>query len=194
MMKLSRSECPKWFADKIELWTQYWINKVNNPNSKNNWDWYDIEGIPTNQKLLPLLLADTKIHCSYCDKRPSRVKEIDHFRPKVAFPDDAFNWENLFVVCKDCNYLKLNDYNDLILKPDELEYEFNRFFCCNEDGFLEPISEENTSDYLRAKETIEKLKLNEEGLPEARKQVLDAKSVFQNYNIDLVPFRFIFTQ
>jgi 5-methylcytosine-specific restriction endonuclease McrA len=106
MMKLSRSECPNWLTENSAEWTRRWIRKVNTPTTKNNWDWYDVEGVATNQKLLPLLLVDTDYHCSYCDKRPIRVEEIDHFKPKVEFPNDAFDWENLFVVCKDCNFLK----------------------------------------------------------------------------------------
>lgn len=195
MMKLTRSQCPVWLTENVEQWTSRWTIKVENPTTKNNWDWYDVEGIPTNQKLLPLLLADTKNHCSYCDKRPIRVEEIDHFKPKVDYPNDAFSWENLFVVCKDCNFLKLNEFSDLILKPDEVEYEFDKYFFYNDfDGFLEPKGEEHSVEYLRAKETINKLKLNEKGLPEARKLFSDSKATFQDYNIEIVPYRFIFTQ
>ncbi len=195
MMKFSRAECPSWLAENAEEWTGRWIRKVNNRDTRNNWDWYDIQGIPTNQKLLPLLLSDTKNHCSYCDIRPIRVEEIDHFKPKVEHPNDAFSWENLFVVCKDCNFLKLNDFSDLILKPDEVEYEFDRYFFYNDfDGLLEPKGEENSDEYLRAQETISKLKLNEKGLPEARKLISNNKAVFQNYNIEEVPYRFIFAE
>ena len=192
MMKLSRTECPNWLTEKAEEWTRRWIRKVNNPATKNNWDWYDIEGMPTNQCLLPLLCFDTKNHCSYCDKRPLGVKEIDHFKPKVEFPDDAFAWENLFIVCKDCNFLKLNDFSDLILKPDEMEYEFETYFYYDDiSGEIMPKGDENSIKYQRADITRKALKLNERGLPEARKLISDNKAIFQEYNIEKVPFRFI---
>jgi uncharacterized protein (TIGR02646 family) len=195
MMKLSRSECPNWLTENSAEWTRRWIRKVNTPTTKNNWDWYDVEGVATNQKLLPLLLVDTDYHCSYCDKRPIRVEEIDHFKPKVEFPNDAFDWENLFVVCKDCNFLKLDDFSDLILKPDELEYEFDKYFSYNEiDGFLEPKGKKDSIEYKRADNTRKALKLNEKGLPEARKLFSDNKSTFEGYNIEILPYRFIFTQ
>lgn len=194
-MKLSRSECPIWLAENAEEWTRRWMNKVNNPATKNNWDWYEIDGMPTNQCLLPLLCYDTKNHCSYCDKRPLRVKEIDHFKPKVEFPADAFAWENLFVVCKDCNYLKLSEFTDLILKPDEMEYEFEKYFYYDYiTGKLEPKGEEGSIKYQRADITRIILKLNEFGLPEARKLISDNRATFQDYNIEIIPFRFIFQQ
>ncbi len=192
-MELSRSECPKWFADKIDLWTQYWINKVNNPNTRNNWDWYDIEGMPTNQCLLPLLCFDTKNHCSYCDKNPLRAKEIDHFKPKVECPEEAFSWENLFIVCKDCNYYKLSNNNDLILKPDEIQYKFDTYFFYEEySGDLKPKGTKDSIEYRRADETIKSLKLNENGLPRARKRYSDCKHVFENQDIDTLEYRFIY--
>ncbi len=195
MMKILRSECPEWLANNVKKWTKRWKRKVDNPKSKNNWDWYDVDGVPTNQKLLLLLLNDTKNHCSYCDKRPIRVEEIDHFKPKVKFPIDAFNWNNLFVVCKDCNYLKLNEFSELILKPDEFEYEFDKYLYYDDfTGKIEPKGEENSFEYQRADFTRTALKLNEKGLPEARKHISDNKSVFQNYNIELVPYRFIFSE
>jgi uncharacterized protein (TIGR02646 family) len=145
MMKLSRSECPKWFADKIELWTQYWINKVNHLDTKNNWDWYDIDKMPTNQCLLPLLCSDTKNHCSYCDRRPLRKKEIDHFKSKVLFPNDAFKWNNLFLVCKECNFIKLDSSANLLLKPDEDYYSFAKYFDYDEhSGDLIPKGDDTS--------------------------------------------------
>lgn len=195
MMKLTRSDCPIWFADKIDLWTQRWINKVNNPNAGNNWDWYDIGGKPTNQCLLPILCFDTKNHCSYCDRRPLRKKEIDHFKSKIIFPEDAFNWENLFIVCKDCNFIKLDSPTDLLLKPDEDYYSFDKYSDFDEySGDLIPKGDENSIEYQMAHTTIKLLGLNEDSLPEARKTIFDNKHSFQNYNIERVSFRFIFNQ
>ena len=82
--------------------------------------------------------------------------------------------------------------SDLILKPDEVEYEFDKYFSYDDiDGILEPKGEEDSIEYLRAKDTINKLKLNEKGLPEARKQISDNKSTFQSQNTEKLPYRFV---
>jgi uncharacterized protein (TIGR02646 family) len=194
MMKLSRSECPNWLTEKVDEWTRRWIQKVNNPDTKNNWDWYDIEGMPTNQCLLPILCFDTKNHCSYCDRRPLRKKEIDHFKSKVLFPEDAFKWENLFLVCKECNFIKLDLSSESLIKPDADYYSFDKYFEFDEhSGDLIPKGEEDSVEYKMADNTIKLLRLNEDGLPEARKIISDNKRSFQNYNIERVSFRFIFT-
>jgi uncharacterized protein (TIGR02646 family) len=193
-MKLTRSECPAWLENNANNWTERWINKVNNPDKNNNWDWYDIDGKPTNQCLLPLLSFDTKHHCSYCDRRPLRKPEIDHFKSKIISPEVAFEWKNLFIVCKECNFIKLDIQSDFLLKPDEDTYTFDKYFEYDDySGDLIPKGEKGSVEFRMAENTIEILRLNEDSLPEARKTISDHKQSFQNYNIEKVSFRFIFT-
>jgi hypothetical protein len=61
--------------------------------------WHEIDGAKVNQKLLPLLKNQTQDHCSFCDAfpvDPPSIPTIEHFRPKTAFPREAFKWENLY--------------------------------------------------------------------------------------------------
>jgi hypothetical protein len=58
-----------------------------------------IDAAKVNQKLLPLLKNQTQDHCSFCDAfpvDPPSIPTIEHFRPKTAFPKEAFKWENLY--------------------------------------------------------------------------------------------------
>lgn len=43
--------------------------------------------------------------CAYCESRITNVDfgAIDHFMPKAIFPEEAVNWDNLFLSCNKCN-------------------------------------------------------------------------------------------
>ena len=50
--------------------------------------------------------------CGYCERPCSRGKgktdsnEVNHFRPRVHFPELTFEWENLIYACRRCNLKK----------------------------------------------------------------------------------------
>lgn len=195
MMKIERSESPEWLTENCEKWGKQWKAKRDNPNLGNDFQWYQYQGQKINRLLLPLLIELTKHHCSYCDKRPIGIETIDHFKPKTAFPLESYNWENLFIACYDCQISRWEDYQDALLKPDEIDYEFSRYFIYDFDlGELQPRGEENSFEYLRADLTIKTFKLNERGLPEARKIISDNLAAFEGQEIDKLPYRFIFQQ
>ena len=192
MMKIERPKCPQWLAENCEKWAKQWQAKRTNPNRKNDWQSYQLDGEKVNQKLLPLLIKLTKNHCSYCDKRPIGVETIDHFKPSAEFPLESYTWENLFISCQDCNKSKLNSYDKLFLKPDEFDYEFNNYFVYIIDsGELKPRGAKDSIEFIRATKTIEILKLNERGLPEARKFIFDKCFGSEDLEIDKVPYRFL---
>lgn len=193
MMKFERSQCPQWLTENWERWSRQWQAKRQNPKKRNDWQWYTYQGRKVNELLLPLLSALTKNHCSFCDKCPIGVETVDHFKPKSSYPLESYKWENLFIACYDCQASRWENYEDILLKPDELGYEFNRYFLYDFDlGELNPRGEEDSAEYLRANFTIKTFKLNERGLPEARKIISDNLSTFKAMDINKVPFRFIF--
>jgi HNH endonuclease len=108
----------------------------------------------------------TQERCSYCDGdlRFGTVQEdIDHFRPKSRpeFYGLVCAWENLFLVCAPCNKAKGDRWNELLLKPDDLEYRFARYFSYSfEKDELEPNPVASAGDGERARVTIELLGLN----------------------------------
>jgi len=61
-------------------------------------------------------------------------------------------------------------------------------------GELKPKGAEDSIEYLRADFTIKTFRLNERGLPKARKIISDNLTVFQNQDIDKLPYRFIFQE
>ena len=52
--------------------------------------------------------------CMYCESKVSHVYygDIEHIKPKDAFPELKFIWENLGYVCARCNGCKSNKYNE----------------------------------------------------------------------------------
>lgn len=67
----------------------------------------------------------TQDHCSFCDAFPVEAASqdsIEHFRPKSAFPAMAYDWDNLFYCCSKCQQSKLDQWDDLLLKPDSEAY------------------------------------------------------------------------
>jgi uncharacterized protein (TIGR02646 family) len=146
-----------------------------------------------NQRLLPELLAMTQAHCAYCDGWPMDATgqpTIDHFRPKSRYPHLAFAWGNLFPSCDRCQGSngKGDEWNEALLKPDDLDYSFERYFVYDMvSGWLEPNPAASAPDYERALVTIDLLGLNEGGRPALRKRVLRDYAAFEER-----PYRFLF--
>jgi uncharacterized protein (TIGR02646 family) len=173
-MKLNRPSSPDFLNEKWEEWGKAFENQRNkNPNFVFQWKTYQKETI--NKILLPLLQTMTAEHCAYCDGYPFGMSRetIDHFRPKSKFPLLAYQWENLFLCCDRCQTIKGEQFDILLLKPDEEDYFFENYFIINyKEGSISPNPMVNNEAQIRAKKTIELLKLNDKNLCENRKRAL----------------------
>lgn len=129
--------------------------------------------------------------CAYCEA-PSidgtQAGDIEHFQTKDAYPEKAFDWENLFLSCSRCNQsLKKTfdvgvNYPFAILKPDVdnpmdyFEFKFLEFVDSSGNSYFEPILEPKITlgqeDRLRALKTIEVLGLNSKTSIEARSNAM----------------------
>jgi uncharacterized protein (TIGR02646 family) len=122
----------------------------------------------------------TARHCSYCDGYPldaTGQAEIDHFRPKSqeVFYELVCAWENLFLICSRCNAAKRDRWDPALLRPDDPDYAFERYFLFRFDsGELEPASGIPEDDRHRALRTIEIFDLNRTGACRARLDVVKA--------------------
>lgn len=112
-------------------------------------------------------LADMTAHrCAYCDGYPLNATgndEIDHFRPKSREPfyELVCAWDNLFLICGRCNGAKRDQWEPALLRPDDLDYVFDRYFFFRFDsGALEPAPGITEVDRHRVWQTIEILELN----------------------------------
>lgn len=62
--------------------------------------------------------------CMEC--RSTGVLHVDHIKPKSRYPELAYVFENMQVLCKDCNQRKSNkNCNDYRQKFEQEEYELS---------------------------------------------------------------------
>lgn len=190
MNSISRGIKPDYLAN-FKIWGKEYAEKRKNlkKSQRDNFDWkVDYE----------VLLKDvsdlTLNHCSYCDltgvRRGQTSPTIDHFRPKAKFPLLAYTWHNLFLCCTECQK-RLHKFNKLLLKPDQINYDFNEYFMLNFiTGDIEPNTTKAKEYQQRAKITITLFKLNDFDRGMYR---LESWNSFQNHSnphIDNFSYRF----
>lgn len=198
-MKMTRSDAPKWLADNWEEWGKEFAKKLKE-NPRFRFQWKQLGGERVNHKLLPLLEEITVNHCSFCDGYPmglGLIKEtIEHFKPKSVFPLLAYQWENLFLACHYCQE-KGDDYDERLLKPDDIAYEFERYFTFNFRTFeIDVRADAAEQDKERAEITLTMYRLNYTGRAKARqwifKQFNNTKE--EHRNIDDFAYRYMFLE
>lgn len=195
MMKIDRPDAPDWLESHWERWGQEYLDKLN-ANSKYQFRWKQYEGVKVNRRLMPILKEMTQEHCAFCDAFPMGAmleETIEHFRPKSVFPLLAYQWENLFISCRNCQR-KSDNFDELLLKPDELAYSFERYFLFNFKTFEIEPNPKDSDDKARAEKTIELYRLNEFGRPAARRRAFlmydnmkEASRIVEDF-----PFRYMF--
>jgi uncharacterized protein (TIGR02646 family) len=198
MMPCERPPCPDWLAEHCEDWgAEYAVRLAQDPAYRFSWKRWP--GARVNHRLLPLLSEMTKEHCAYCDWFPMDTgtdPTIDHFRPKARYPEEAYVWENLYLACRHCQEKDDDDFDESLLRPDEIDYRYERFFIYNHaDGTLAPNPAASSADQRRARITIDLLKLNSRGRPAARQRELqrfrDLECGTRREWIALSPFRYL---
>jgi uncharacterized protein (TIGR02646 family) len=177
MMPCTRPEIPTVLKENQKKWSSaYQIRRSKDEGAE--FFWPEINKTPLNQHLLPALKQMTDEHCAYCDGYPLDTictPTIDHFQPKSKFPELAFTWDNLFLCCQFCQGSegKADSWNADALKPDQADYQFEKYFYYEyETGRLHPNSSATPDDQHRAEATIKLMGLNKGGRPEARKRDL----------------------
>ncbi|MDM8542045.1 AAA family ATPase [Desulfococcaceae bacterium HSG9] len=175
MKKIIRSPAPSWFPGELKKWKQE--NNILNEFRFSRRQY---------QMLLNALSSMTQHHCSFCDEYLSdKEKMIVHFKPVSLFPLfplEAKEWENLFLCCTDCHAAKSTQFDKRLIKPDDPNYQFDKFFEIDlKTGELHPRgSEEN---YIRMGATFKinlaTGKLNPRGSEENRKRAAITISIFK---------------
>ena len=120
--------------------------------------------------------AMTAEHCSYCDGHPldaTGAETVDHFRPKShpEFHELVCTWTNLFLTCTACNHAKQEQWDEDLLRPDDVDFRFERYFEYRPDsGRLQPAATASPEEQQRALRTIELFDLNRPGACKSRKR------------------------
>ncbi len=115
--------------------------------------------------------------CAFCESKPEENGgniEVEHFKPKSLYPEQAFAWENMLPVCRKCNNSK-SDWDTEskpIINPAEDDPEMRLTY-----NFL-IIKAINSTDII-ATRTIEICNLNSEVLCSARAELLKYLTSYQ---------------
>ncbi len=190
MTPLQRTPAPDFLLQHWEEWGKLWQKKlVENP--KASFPYPQVQG-QGKEQIREQLFAMSAEHCAFCDALNAQ-ETIEHFKPKKQFPLVAYQWENLYPCCGDCQG-KNDRYSDALLRPDADDYSFRRYFILDFPTFeLCPNPEAEASDQERAKITIELYRLNRPTAKKSRK--LSWKNfrllLAHDNNLDDLPFRYL---
>ncbi len=177
-------------------WGLQYESKIKNPLKSNDFQWATYQGQKVNQLIEDDLRNMTQNHCAFCDIFPLRQsgRTIEHFRPKTRFPKESHLWTNLFYCCHACQE-KGEQFDENLIKPDEVGYEFSSFFVCRFDGdaiYIKPNPRRTDQEQNSANVTIELYGLNRFDRPEDRFRVWRQFNDSNNPTIDEFPYRFLF--
>jgi uncharacterized protein (TIGR02646 family) len=190
MRRFERAAEPAFLAKNWETWGLEWERR-RAANPKAQFHWHQTGNEATNQKLLPLLKSQTQNHCSFCDNFPvssPSIDTIEHFRPKSAFPREAYHWPNLYYCCAHCQQ-KGDEFDEALLRPDAEDYSFDRFFRWDfTRGTIEVNGQASQADQRRASVTIELYRFNH-GHPAFRKMWLIRRAKCKDEPLDEWPYR-----
>ena len=111
-------------------------------------------------------LEAMQVHrCAYCEcDLKTHGQHIEHFRQRSRYPQDTFNWDNLFLSCKrrdSCGKHKdkCGQYDpDDLIKPDVEDPE--HYFRFGEDGAISLRPGLKPRERQRAEETLRILSLD----------------------------------
>jgi uncharacterized protein (TIGR02646 family) len=175
MKKQRRTAAPRCLRERGAKWNERFAEKRECESSA-RFDWPQFENKSVREWVLPELRNMAQGHCSFCDGfplEPTSKEPIEHFRPKSEFPKLAFSWDNLFYCCENCQSSKGELWNDLLLKPDAEDFEFDRYFDFDTtNGAIRPNRFSSEADQERARVTIEMYSLDTEVRRKHRKQAL----------------------
>ena len=108
--------------------------------------------------------------CAYacCEISPSSSAEIDHFRPKSRYPQEAYEWENLRLCSSNINKRK-RDQNVL----DPFDVRDRTFGIVLATGRMVKLKKYDPAYEALCDKTVKVLGLNEHEYTRMRKDILD---------------------
>jgi len=183
MIAISRIDQPQFLKDNQNHWTHLYING-------GSFSWQN-----KHKELLSELKKMSKNHCAFCDDLlfpfVGEIGEIEHFKPKEKYKDLAYEWANLYPICRRCNSTKNDRFDDLLLRPDETSYIYSDWFRLDPNTFELKPQKLGNIHWQRAEKTIELYGLSKEDKITRRQfEFIEIKKGKYNH-IDIQPFRFI---
>lgn len=198
MIKFDRPAPPAFLQENYKQWGHE-HKRRRDEMAGAPFQWKSYQGLRVNELILQALDVVAKQHCAFCDGYPLGTfarRTIEHFRPVSRYPRLAYVWHNLFVGCDICQSAKREQFDKRLLKPDVVDYAFERYFIINfKNGELEANPAASEVDQQRANLTITFYGLNNFGRPQSRLRAYRdyQQLVDQGYTLDDFPYRFFLT-
>lgn len=115
MVRLRRGAPPALLLEHRAKWTQRW-QEIRAGHRTGDW------ALPSAKKILSDELQKLAFgKCAFCESLlgVTTYLEAEHYVAKSLHPEQAFEWKNLFPVCRLCNGAKRDiDHNGMLIKPD----------------------------------------------------------------------------
>lgn len=177
MMPCTRGPAPEVIErDGAKIGREFATRRRDDPGFR--FEWPQRNGQSLLHVVRDALAAMTARHCSHCDGHPlgaTGLETVDHFRPKSRpeFHELVCTWSNLFLTCTACNHAKREQWDEALLRPDDPDFRFERYFEIRFDsGMLEPAAAASVADQHRALRTIEILDLNRADVCRSRLRIV----------------------
>ena len=181
MKKISKEPSPEWF----ETWKhEFQSTNGRRADYKNDFAVDDSDGRARRRRLRENLIKEQGQICCYCMKRIFLDNShIEHFRPKIHFPNKDLEYDNLFASCngagtiyldEHCGHKKEEWWAQELIPPTDNEVE--NIFKYSIDGKIHSTPKRPTTRI--AQEMIKNMGLDSFHLERERRQAIEASEVF----------------
>jgi uncharacterized protein (TIGR02646 family) len=108
VIQIEKGDAPVVLIEKAAEWTQEYADYK-----------AGVEDVPKaaliryrHQDIKRAVIRDSHGKCIYCESkiRHTQPGHVEHMKPKAKFPELVCNWENLALVCHECNQRKGDKY------------------------------------------------------------------------------------
>jgi uncharacterized protein (TIGR02646 family) len=151
MVRLRRGAAPALLRTNGHAWTQRW-QEMHAAGRGGDWATFGAKKV-LSAELQKLAFGK----CAFCESLlgVSGYLETEHYAAKTVSPEQAFEWTNLFPVCRWCNRAKGDmDHGGTLLKPDFDDPE-SMLWLHPDTGELQPKPKMEASDRRRVERTLE---------------------------------------
>ncbi|WMY92512.1 retron Ec78 anti-phage system effector HNH endonuclease PtuB [Snodgrassella communis] len=143
-----------------------------------NWKEFKKENPSAYDSIIAQLINMQNGLCAYCECKLKKDYHVEHFRCRDQFPQNEFDWNNLFASCNNSDHCgrykddaKTDKYHiEDLLKPDIEADNPRKYFTNIPQGLIKINSNLTDREKDRALETLKVLNLNEKNLANRRKK------------------------
>lgn len=165
----TRHEAIEGFDDRSSVWLERWRAEKRKKGATPAKFWTSIRReVAQDVERLRQVFSRK---CGYCESYSEHVGplELEHYRPKSLFDEQAFDWLNWLISCHACNNKKLRKFPDCGTPPEPCILDPTSDDVVNHIGFNEHRVFHRT---LRGAETVSILALNRAALEQRREEWL----------------------